>query len=201
VEKPLAKAIGGTTMPALDPLGPGAPPSDVFPVDVSLIDRTMPVALSDPNLDGGKDLLGYFVTPKRTEAASLAEKLAIEGLAPDAKTGRADDFGPYEAPPVIVVSLPTVPAPALPATSWPEITVPPPPIPRFNASDFWNTVPPDAIAKPQLIVPEGLIERGPPSLDTSIGVPPIDPSLEEGPADIEPADTAAGPETTTAINQ
>jgi hypothetical protein len=199
-EKPLDKAIGGATMPELDPLGPGAPPSDAFPVDVSLIDRTLPVALTDPNLDGGKDLLGFFVTPKRTEAASLAEKLAIEGVAPDPRAGRADDFGPYEAPPVIVVSLPTVPAPALPVTAWPEITVPPPPIPRFNASPFWNTVPPEAVAKPRLYVPEGLIDRGP-APDTSVGVPPLDPSLEEGPVDVEPADTAAGPETTTAISR
>ncbi|MBX3578929.1 MAG: DUF459 domain-containing protein [Rhizobiaceae bacterium] len=93
VERHLQKLIAGETLPALDPLGPGAPPIVAFPGGIALIDRTVPVSLVDPELDGGGELLGMSATSKPTEPESLGDKLAIEGVAPAAQRGRADDFG------------------------------------------------------------------------------------------------------------
>lgn len=87
-EKPLNKILGigggpaGAGIAAL----PEAGPQSRVPVD-----RTLPVALDDPELDGGTELLGLKATPK-TDAKTAAERLVVEGLAPDPTPGRADDF-------------------------------------------------------------------------------------------------------------
>lgn len=92
VEKPLFKALGipgasGTVLPAIAAL-PDAVHGPVQPAD---IDRTPPIALSDPNLDGGMELLG--ASPKSpADARSAAGLLATEGIAPEPSPGRADDF-------------------------------------------------------------------------------------------------------------
>ncbi|WP_353644758.1 DUF459 domain-containing protein [Mesorhizobium sp. WSM2239] len=91
-EKPLNKVLGETTGPepvALAPatlpaVAPGAPSG-------APVDRTVPISLADPQLDGGTELLGAQA-PQKREARSPGERLAIEGVAPDAAPGRADDF-------------------------------------------------------------------------------------------------------------
>ena len=93
VEKPLQKMIGGETLSALNPLGFGAPPITAFPGGIAMIDRTSPVSLMDPELDGGSELLGLVVSRKRSDPDSLGDKLAVKGIAPAATSGRADDFG------------------------------------------------------------------------------------------------------------
>ncbi|CAG0965519.1 MAG: DUF459 domain-containing protein [Rhizobiaceae bacterium] len=92
VEKPLFKALGipgasGTVLPAIAAL-PDAVHGPQQPVD---IDRTPPISLSDPNLDGGMELLGAsFKSP--ADARTAAGLLAVEGGAPEPSRGRADDF-------------------------------------------------------------------------------------------------------------
>lgn len=92
VEKPLFKALGipgasGTVSPAIAAL-PDAVQGPVQPAD---IDRTPPISLSDPNLDGGLELLGASLKPP-ADGRTAAELLAIEGIAPEPAPGRADDF-------------------------------------------------------------------------------------------------------------
>jgi hypothetical protein len=48
--------------------------------------------LSDPALDGGSELLGAAAPATKTDVNLPGEKLIIEGKAPDASPGRADDF-------------------------------------------------------------------------------------------------------------
>lgn len=104
-EKPLAKLLGETGVPGVAALAPAAPMAVPPQVDIGSIVRTQPVSLKDPELDGGTELLGLVAAPK-TEARSPGEKLLIEGIAPDARPGRADDFS--ARPPA---------APANPATA------------------------------------------------------------------------------------
>jgi hypothetical protein len=90
-EKPLAKFLGGAgaggSAPSVPFLGTGA-----STVDPTTIDRTVPVSLMDPELDGGAELLGAISPETRNGARTLAEKLVVEGIAPEAVPGRADDF-------------------------------------------------------------------------------------------------------------
>ena len=90
-EKPLLKLLGETAATGVAALAPSLPAAVPATVDIGSIKRTAPVSLKDPELDGGSELLGLVVTPKR-DARSPGEKLVIEGIAPDALPGRADDF-------------------------------------------------------------------------------------------------------------
>jgi hypothetical protein len=106
-EKPLAKLLEETGAPGVATLAPASAAAPVpAAVDIGSIKRTEPVSLQDPELDGGAELLGRVVEPKR-KVRSPGEKLAIEGIAPDAMPGRADDFSAL--PPI---SPPAVPLPA-----------------------------------------------------------------------------------------
>ena len=92
-EKPLMKILG---LPALDSPGSlhvpageparepeaGAPPAAV--------DRTVPMLLGDPALDGGNELLGAMPVARGDAAAK--QKAATTDLAPGPVPGRADDF-------------------------------------------------------------------------------------------------------------
>jgi len=99
-EKPLAKLLGEAAMQGVATLTPaGLPQAETPSVDVGSIDRTVPISLRDPELDGGIELLGQVAAPKKS-ARSPGEKLAVEGVAPKATPGRADDFArPPPAPP------------------------------------------------------------------------------------------------------
>lgn len=95
-EKPLYKILGiapsGAPIPGVAAL-PQAGPQSHVPVD-----RTLPISLNDPELDGGAELLGQKVEPK-DKPNTAAERLVIDGIAPDAApSGRADNFRP-SAPP------------------------------------------------------------------------------------------------------
>lgn len=54
------------------------------------IDRTAPVAIDDPDLDGGSSLLGASFAPGNGRAGTLSEQLSREDA--EARPGRADDF-------------------------------------------------------------------------------------------------------------
>lgn len=91
-EKPLLKILGLTspvaTAPALTPMGLSVetPAEAAAPVN---IDRTPPMLLNDPALDGGTDLLG--AAPPNTSAAT-ARKIVGGRDEPAPSPGRADDF-------------------------------------------------------------------------------------------------------------
>lgn len=99
-EKPLLKILGlgdpsgaGTlSAPAGQPAVTGPTP----PAAPAAVDRTPPMLLSDPALDGGGELLGAPpATPPATQAPGEklpGEKLLVEGVASEASPGRADDF-------------------------------------------------------------------------------------------------------------
>ena len=93
VEKPLDRIMESVSSPGAD--GVDAPPgSPIDPALLPTIDRTPPIALDDPELDGGAELLGAE-RPVRDQALSPSERLAVEGLAPAARAGRVDDFTWY----------------------------------------------------------------------------------------------------------
>ncbi len=75
-----------------DPLDQAELDVAVDPNETGPINTARPVALRTPGLDGGVELLGAIAEPRR-EAKTPAEKLAIEGFAPAAPAGRADQFG------------------------------------------------------------------------------------------------------------
>ncbi len=95
-EKPLMKLLGISSpagaAPALPEISPTGKPAEPFVP--AAVDRTPPISLNDPALDGGAELLGAEPVGK-TEQPSLAKKLA-ENPSP----GRADDFSwPPRQPP------------------------------------------------------------------------------------------------------
>ncbi|TGQ03293.1 DUF459 domain-containing protein, partial [Mesorhizobium sp. M2E.F.Ca.ET.219.01.1.1] len=83
-------AAPGSVAPTAAPAGAPveAPGSAAAPI---VIDRTQPMLLSDPALDGGTELLGAAPLPK-ADPALPGERLVIEGKAPEASPRRADDF-------------------------------------------------------------------------------------------------------------
>lgn len=89
-EKPLKKLLGitgtGGAVPGIAALPNVGMPSG----SAATIDRTPPMSLNDLPAEGG-ELLGQTMRVK-SQAATPAEKLTIEGLAPEAEPGRADDF-------------------------------------------------------------------------------------------------------------
>jgi hypothetical protein len=94
-EKPLMKILGLTTPgSAVTTSAPaGAPVEAPAPIAAPIVvDRTVPMLLSDPALDGGSELLGAAAPATRTDVNLPGEKLIIEGKAPAASPGRADDF-------------------------------------------------------------------------------------------------------------
>jgi hypothetical protein len=88
VEKPLRKILGETddgTKPAIT--APSLPQGPKLPVAV---DRTEPIALDDPSLDGGSDLMGGPAA-----GAALPGDPVAAAPAPE---GRADAFQPQPSP-------------------------------------------------------------------------------------------------------
>lgn len=89
-EKPLLKILGlsapGGVTTAAAPAGAPVEAPAAAPMEV---DRTVPMLLSDPALDGGSELLGAAPLKK---ADRPGEKFAVEGKALKASPGRADDF-------------------------------------------------------------------------------------------------------------
>lgn len=95
VEKPLARLLdlkGAGRPDSLAP-EPGLVPGEDGGAPAE-IDRTPPLAIDDLDAEAGSGLLGAVVAPPNGEAKTPAEKLAREGIAPEARPGRADDFVP-----------------------------------------------------------------------------------------------------------
>lgn len=93
VEKPLNRILGNAVSPGISSLeAETAPEAGVAASTTRDIDRTPPISLTDPELDGGTELLGAEAKPKPNVTLTPAERLAVEGIAPAPKTGRADDF-------------------------------------------------------------------------------------------------------------
>jgi hypothetical protein len=113
VEKPLNKLLGNETVPATGLPG-AAMVGPVAPAGI-YVDRTQPMAIDDPELDGGQALLGE-TTERKVEKRTAAERLVVEGIAPAAAPGRADDFGGAATP----VAMPAAP----PATAAPSAASP-----------------------------------------------------------------------------
>jgi uncharacterized protein len=95
VEKPLRQLLNETGSPAIAalPKNTGAGfVGPMLPAPVVIV-RTDPISLNDPALDGGTELLGASPAAARPAAAkSPRDNLVEEGLAPQPKPGRADDF-------------------------------------------------------------------------------------------------------------
>ncbi|MET3591915.1 MULTISPECIES: DUF459 domain-containing protein [Mesorhizobium] len=93
-EKPLAKILGlaapGSVTTVSAPAGAPVEASKPAAAPV-IVDRTPPMLLSDPALDGGTELLGA-APPVKADPNLPGEKLTVEGKAPAASPGRADDF-------------------------------------------------------------------------------------------------------------
>lgn len=127
-EKPLAKLLGSAATPGVATALPAAPLTDADkPVDVDSIARTAPISLRDPELDGGKELMGAVFAAKH-EARSAGERLLVDGIAPASVEGRADNFGlpaiaaaPAEPEPKSTTSItPAVSQTAAPAEQAPR---------------------------------------------------------------------------------
>lgn len=99
-EKPLAKILGlsATGVPAGIAALPEAPIDLKSPLPV---DRTLPMSLDDPALDGGTELLG---AAPGADPRTAAERLLIGAPTAKAATGRADDFSwpPQIAAPAVI---------------------------------------------------------------------------------------------------
>lgn len=94
VEKPLNKLLGGAVAPGIASLAPdtgiGLGLGGQNPAE---IDRTPPIALGDPALDGSGALLGAQISGQPDEQLGIpVEELVQKGIAPPAQPGRADDF-------------------------------------------------------------------------------------------------------------
>jgi hypothetical protein len=101
-ERPLNRLLGSAAGAGIASLGEqDFTPLDIQPQDIPDITRTGPVALGGAELDGGDALLGATRIRQPREARTPGEKLSLEGIAPPAKSGRADDFSapPYAAVP------------------------------------------------------------------------------------------------------
>lgn len=94
VERPLNKLLGSAAAPGIAALGPAAgPAAGIGILDPADIDRTQPMSLADPALDGAAALLGAQDPAAQVrKLGTPIEKLVQEGLAPAGKPGRADDF-------------------------------------------------------------------------------------------------------------
>jgi hypothetical protein len=92
-EKPLMKILGlatpGSVVTASAPAG--APVEEPAPAAPIVVDRTVPMLLSDPALDGDSELLGA-APPAKADVHTPGERLVVEGKASNASPGRADDF-------------------------------------------------------------------------------------------------------------
>lgn len=74
--------LDGSNLPAL-PVLPGMPATAIV--------STQPIAISDPDFDGGKDLLGGSA-PTPTNTQSPRDLLVTRGELPEAPVGRVDDY-------------------------------------------------------------------------------------------------------------
>lgn len=97
-EKPLSKILGETATSGMAATAPALPVLAPDDASAAPVDRTVPISLSDPELDGGTELLG---APGNSPPDPPEKKLATDKMAPESLPGRADDFSwPRRMPPV-----------------------------------------------------------------------------------------------------
>lgn len=110
VEKPLRKLLGTAVSPDGSLTGDqGVPGTGAGPdAGIPKIDVSLPMALTDPDLDGGDELLGQIALPGLSPGAdsSAAKAQTIQGVSPVATPGRADDFARAAARPVPQAATP-----------------------------------------------------------------------------------------------
>jgi uncharacterized protein len=95
IEKPLRQLLNETGSPAVAALPRSSGAGFIGPLLPApvIIVRTDPIGLNDPALDGGTELLGAApVTARPAAAKSPQDNLVEEGIAPQPKPGRTDDF-------------------------------------------------------------------------------------------------------------
>lgn len=93
IEKPLERILGTQAgQPAIGATGLQAPPVPSAPAAPADIDRTNPMSLTDPELDGGGELMGATFEPAKAPQTQ-AQRLTVDGVASPPVAGRADDFG------------------------------------------------------------------------------------------------------------
>jgi uncharacterized protein len=90
VEKPARRILGTQASPDLVRLDPGNLPALTLPTNP--VEHTQPISLSDPNLDGGAELLGAGKTPPVTLTKSPRDLLVEQGEMAPAPAGRIDDY-------------------------------------------------------------------------------------------------------------
>ena len=105
-ERPLNRLLGAAAAPGVATVGSGGMPSPLGQ-EPGEIDRTPAIALSDPELDGASELLGAETIAHRRKPGMPVELLVRDGLTPEGRPGRADDFS----------SAPAIVAPAATPTS------------------------------------------------------------------------------------
>ena len=93
VEKPIRRHLGDMASPGLLRLDASNLPelNSLPPAGMSTIVRTQPIDLSDPELDGGKTLLGGSPLA-RSPIPSPRDRLVRSGEVSQAPAGRVDDF-------------------------------------------------------------------------------------------------------------
>jgi uncharacterized protein len=95
VEKPLRLLLNESGSPAIAELPKGGAAGFIGPLLPApvVIVRTDPMSLNDPALDGGTELLGATPGPARPALVKSPRDLLVEdGIAPQTKPGRVDDF-------------------------------------------------------------------------------------------------------------
>ncbi|CAN7404236.1 DUF459 domain-containing protein [Rhizobium rhizogenes] len=95
VEKPVRRLLGDQASPDITRLDTGNPLSpeqaNLPATEMEKITRTQPMSISDPNLDGGSQLLGGAPAPAPA-APSPRDLLVEKGQMAPAPTGRIDDY-------------------------------------------------------------------------------------------------------------
>jgi hypothetical protein len=95
VEKPVRRLLGDQASPDITRLDTGNPltpeQANLPATETEKITRTQPMSISDPNLDGGSQLLGGTPAPTPT-TPSPRDLLVEKGQMAPAPTGRVDDY-------------------------------------------------------------------------------------------------------------
>ncbi|MQB41952.1 DUF459 domain-containing protein [Rhizobium sp. ICMP 5592] len=95
VEKPVRRLLGDQASPDITRLDTGNPltpeQANLPATETEKITRTQPMSISDPNLDGGSQLLGGAPAPAPT-TPSPRDLLVEKGQMAPAPTGRVDDY-------------------------------------------------------------------------------------------------------------
>jgi hypothetical protein len=100
VERPLNKLLGNAAAPGLASLGPQTGPGIGLGLqDPAEIDRTPPISLNDPALDGSGALFGgqQAGSAEDKKLGIPVEKLVHDGIAAPGRPGRADNFSTLPA--------------------------------------------------------------------------------------------------------